>query len=195
MFRLRLCYTKDAPIRYVSHLDMMKLMERLLRRAELPVMYSQGHCPKMRLSMAWPLSVGMTSESEWADIMMATWVSPDKLLPLLNYCAPHGCRILTAAYVNLKQTSLTEQVTQARWSVVARKIDEEETLSLSRVSWLIKEDETTYTYDFIAPAGPKNNTRIQDVFSKTALIHRHTLFLSSHTDHIAPRDDSLINSH
>ena len=160
MFRIRLKFTKEDPIKYLGHLDMMKLLERAIRRADLPMLYSQGFCPKIKLSIAWPLSVGMTSSCEYADIQLDKLVSPDKIAPLLNSVLPAGCRILSASLVDPKQKSLTEQVSEARWKVIEN--NPEKTV-----------------HELLLPAGPKNNTRVQDMFPKTAQIERVELVLSS----------------
>ena len=155
MFRLRFTFTKESPIRFLSHLDMMKLMERALRRAELPVLFSQGHTPRMKLSLAWPLSVGMTAAAEYADVVLEKWIAADKIPALLNYVMPAGCRVTDAKMVDMKQDSLTAQVTAARWEVTPEPGAPVQEMTL--------------------PAGPKENTRIQDMFPKTALLHRAAL--------------------
>jgi len=176
MFRIRLKFTKEDPVKYLGHLDMMKLLERAVRRAELPVVFSQGFCPKMKLSVAWPLSVGMTSLGEYADIVLTKWVAQDKIAPLLNSVLPTGCRISDASLVNLKQKSLTEQVSAAKWyvevnlhDVIPAKAD------ISQ--YLIEKTPDKKIYEMTLPAGPKKNVRVQDLFPKTAQIERVELLL------------------
>jgi len=158
MFRVRLKFTKEEPIKYLGHLDLMKLLERAVRRADLPMIYSQGFNPKIKLSIAWPLSVGMTSICEYADIQLDKWIAVEKLAPLLNSIMPVGCRVLEASIVDPKQKSLTEQVTEASWKVI--ESNPEKTV-----------------HELTLSAGPKNNTRVQDMFAKTAQIERVELVL------------------
>jgi radical SAM-linked protein len=161
MFRLRLKFTKDASIRYLSHLDTIALLERMIRRAELPVMFSQGFSPRMKLSVAWPLSVGMSSRGELADVWLEQWIAPDKVVPLLNSVAAPGCRILSAELVHLREPALTEQVRAAVWAVPAA--DQPTDQPSEQVT---------------LPAGPRENVRIQDQFPKTAWIERIELVLN-----------------
>ena len=55
-------FTKEDSIKYVSHLELMRTIQRIIRRAELPVQYSQGFNPHIILSIAQPLSVGVYSK-------------------------------------------------------------------------------------------------------------------------------------
>ena len=64
----RLFYKKEGLARFVSHLDTMRYMTRLLRRAGLPVWYTEGFNPHLYITFAMPLSLGMASEYEMADI-------------------------------------------------------------------------------------------------------------------------------
>ena len=56
-YRLKFSFTREENIKYISHLDMMRLLQRALRRAEIPVAYSGGFNPQPRLSIALPLSL------------------------------------------------------------------------------------------------------------------------------------------
>ena len=61
-------FTKDADIKFVSHLDLMRTIQRIVRRACLPVEYSKGFNPHMALAIAQPLSVGVYSEGDYLDL-------------------------------------------------------------------------------------------------------------------------------
>ena len=65
--RVRFTYGIDGPLRYVAVLDMMRIWGRLLRRANMPIAYSQGFHPQPRLQIAAPLPVGYSSEYELTD--------------------------------------------------------------------------------------------------------------------------------
>lgn len=61
-------YTKKSDIKYVAHLELMRTIQRIIRRSELPVKYSQGFNPHMSLSIAQPLAVGVYSRGEYMDV-------------------------------------------------------------------------------------------------------------------------------
>jgi radical SAM-linked protein len=75
--RLRLIFGKEGPARYISHLDLVRALERALIRAALPVAYSQGFTRRPRLSMAAALPLGYTSEAEIADVWLSRPIASD----------------------------------------------------------------------------------------------------------------------
>ena len=66
-FKYRIKYTKGPELRFVSHLDLMRLFQRAVRRAGLPIGYSHGFNPHQLMSFGNPLSLGMTSTGEYCD--------------------------------------------------------------------------------------------------------------------------------
>jgi len=82
--RLRVTFGRGEEVKYITHLDLMRLWERLLRRAGLPVSYSAGQAPRPRLALAAPLAVGVTSEGELMEVFLDTRLS---LLPLTKRLA------------------------------------------------------------------------------------------------------------
>ena len=68
MIRLRVKFTRGEEVKYISHLDMLKVFERALRRANIPIAYNKGFNPRPQIVFGLPLSVGVTSESEYADL-------------------------------------------------------------------------------------------------------------------------------
>lgn len=65
--KLRLQITKESGIRFISHLEYLKTLEKAIRRARIPVAYSQGFNPHMKFSLASALSVGVTSRARRAE--------------------------------------------------------------------------------------------------------------------------------
>ena len=70
MHKVRMEITKEEEVCFISHLDYARAMERAIRRAKLPAAYSEGFNPHMKLAFASALSVGVTSDAEYADIAM-----------------------------------------------------------------------------------------------------------------------------
>jgi radical SAM-linked protein len=73
---------------------MQRLWERLLRRSQLPLAYSQGFNPHIRMSLAVPLSVGMTSSAEYLEIEMTTLLKPQEITAALQPVIPQGLDIM-----------------------------------------------------------------------------------------------------
>lgn len=70
MEKIRIALQKGEATKYVGHLDFGRAVERALRRAKLPVAYSIGFNPHMKLSFGPALGVGIASESEYIDVEM-----------------------------------------------------------------------------------------------------------------------------
>lgn len=68
--RLRVWFRKGERVRYISHLDVLRYWERAIRRAGLPLSYSQGFTPHPKLAFAGPLPLGFTSEAEVMDVTL-----------------------------------------------------------------------------------------------------------------------------
>lgn len=85
-------YTKDSSIKFVAHLDLMRTIQRVVRRAGLPVEYSRGFNPHMTLSLAQPLSVGVYSEGEYLDTVFNEEIDTEFAKKSLNDNSPMGIR-------------------------------------------------------------------------------------------------------
>lgn len=90
MHKYRIRYSRGKEARFISQLDFMRTMTRALRRARLPLQYSQGFNPHAVLSVAVPLSVGVTSDGECMDVGFETEVDPHLALKQLNDALPLG---------------------------------------------------------------------------------------------------------
>lgn len=89
MRNVRLFYSKRGRMRFISHLDMTRFMTRLLRRANLPVWYTEGFNPHLYLTFALPLSLGFESEYEVMDIKITDdSLDISKIPQILNSTAP-----------------------------------------------------------------------------------------------------------
>lgn len=96
MSRFYLRYEKGEAARFTSHLDFLRAMTRTLRRAHIPVSFSQGFNPHPRLSFALPLPLGMTSRCELMELETDIDIAPDVLLDTLNRFVPPGLRFIEA---------------------------------------------------------------------------------------------------
>ena len=118
--RLRIRFGKHGPLRFVGHLDLSKTWERVLRRAEIPLEYSQGFNPRPRMQFAAALPVGATSESEYLDIWLTQRLSGslrDDWVPKLQACSPSGLVVYTLAEVPIGQAALPTLVTESEYVV------------------------------------------------------------------------------
>ncbi len=94
MMNVRIQFSKGYEVKYVSHLDLMRTFNRLLMRSGLPVSYTQGFNPHIILTFAQPLSVGVTSDGEYAEFQLDEPCTTDEIKEKLNKVAPQGIEIL-----------------------------------------------------------------------------------------------------
>ena len=124
--RLRITFAKGEPIKYISHLDLMRTWERALRRAQVPLAYSEGFNPRPKISIAAPLPVGFTGRGEVMDIVLWRHTSPYNFAKRLKPHLPPGLEILSIEEVYLSLPSLQSQMRYAEYRVV---VESEETLA------------------------------------------------------------------
>ncbi len=117
MQRLRIRFSRGQEIKFIAHLDIMRLWERALRRAQVSLAYSEGFSPHPRISLAAPLAVGVTSEAELMDVLIARWVSPHWFTTVVSQQLPPSIEILGVYQVELTMPSLQSQVRYAEYGV------------------------------------------------------------------------------
>ncbi len=116
MYRLRIKYHKEHHLRFIAHLEMLRLMERVFRRMNLPLHYTQGFNPHPRISFASPLSVGVESVAELLDVELTEKMPVEEVLAKAHGALPKGLIFETAKYVEDKR-SLMSLVTWAEYTV------------------------------------------------------------------------------
>jgi radical SAM-linked protein len=88
--RLRVTYAKGENLRYISHLDLLRTWERVLRRAGIPVTYSKGYHPHPKIVFAAALPVGCTGAAEVMDVLLDQPMPPRRVLRGLAHQMPEG---------------------------------------------------------------------------------------------------------
>ena len=117
--RFRLTFSKGSALRYIGHLDLVRAWERALRRASLPVAWTHGYTPRIRLSFAAPLALGAVGERELADVFLNERVDVDDLRVRLGAQLPGSCDLLDAVELPVGAPSLPSQVAWAWYEVSA----------------------------------------------------------------------------
>jgi radical SAM family uncharacterized protein/radical SAM-linked protein len=109
--RLVFRFHKTGLLRYLSHLELNSAVQRALRRAGLPVAYTQGFHPQPRLAFATPQPTGMEAWNELADVALTEATDPKEFVRRLNAAAPDGLVIASAEERELNAPSLMSLVT------------------------------------------------------------------------------------
>lgn len=110
-------FEKKGAARFISHLDVLRSMQRAMRRARIPVAYSQGFNPHMLLSFATALSLGAESTAELLDIKLTQMVDLDEMLEALNRAFPAGFKAVRARVADEKEPKLTKEMKWAGYTV------------------------------------------------------------------------------
>lgn len=96
MYKLRFCFEKNGPAAYISHLDLMKALQRSFVRAGVPVKYSQGFNPHIEMSIVVPLSTGYETRCDLCDLDLVVDELPENFVDSLNAVMPWGMKVLHA---------------------------------------------------------------------------------------------------
>ena len=155
MHRLRVTFSRGEELKYLSHLDVMRLWERALRRANLPLAYSQGFSPHPKISIAAPLPLGVTGERELMDIVIQRRISPYLVQKNLTSQLPKDMSITSVVQVPADASSLQSQVRRAEYRVEVEtdkpvgeiKAAIDSFLALAELPWQHKRDEEMRSYD------------------------------------------------
>ena len=127
--RVRVTFTKGEPIRFIGHLDVVRLWERAARRARLPLAYTFGFTPHPRLTFAAPLALGATGERELMDAFFTERLELSTLRRALSAQLPPGCSVMDLQEVRLDAPSVMAVVRWSGYRVTVREalrsVDEE----------------------------------------------------------------------
>ncbi len=115
--RLRVTFSKGEEIKYISHLDLFRLWERVLRRAGVPLAYSQGFNPRPKLNLGAPLPVGFSGRNEVMDIWLRRYIAPLYFARRVKRWLPPGLDVVSVEEVYIKLPALQTQVRYAQYRV------------------------------------------------------------------------------
>ena len=101
--RYSIKFSKESDIKFVSHLDLAKTIQRIVKRSGLPIKYSKGFNPHMAISIGQPLSVGMYSVGEYLDIEFTEKLEEEFIKDTLNANLPSGIKIHEVVFIEERE--------------------------------------------------------------------------------------------
>ena len=116
-FIYRLKFTKGEGVKFIGHLDIMRMFQRANKRAKLPMAYSNGFNPHQILSFASPLTLGTTSEGEYGDFELAEKIEPKVMIDALNKELPDGVIVLDGVLIEGKTDSAMASIDGALYEI------------------------------------------------------------------------------
>lgn len=155
MQRLRIKFSRGPEIKFISHLDIVRLWQRAFNRAGIQIAYSTGFSPHPKISLAAPLPLGVTSEAELMDIFCIKGVAPHFFVSAVNQELPPGLTVDKVYPISFDLPSLQSQISLAEYRV---ELDTEKgppdiktaistLLALEHLPWQHQRDTGPHQYD------------------------------------------------
>lgn len=119
--RIRIRYAKRGALRFTSHRDFARALERAVRRANVPIAFSQGFTPHPKISYASAAPTGVASEAEYLELGLQRAVDPAELVRALDAALSPGLDILEA--VEARGESLPDRIDASRWRIELPGVD------------------------------------------------------------------------
>jgi radical SAM-linked protein len=113
---IRFRFSRGEELKFIAHLDVLRLFERAIKRSGLPIAYTQGFNPRQKLVFGLPMPVGLTSSAEYADAEFDQDISPGYFIETLNKSLPEGIRVLDAVILKCGETVMS-QIASARYEI------------------------------------------------------------------------------
>lgn len=113
--KMRIRYAKRGPLRFSSHRDFQRALERALRRARVPMAYSAGFSPHPKVSYANAAPTGAASEAEYVEIGLVRMCDPEALRAELDDALPPGLDIIDV--VEARSSDLVARLQASRWRI------------------------------------------------------------------------------
>jgi radical SAM-linked protein len=115
--KLRLRYAKRGPLRFASHRDLARALERALRRAQVPMAYSAGFTPHPKISYVGAAPTGAASEAEYLEIGLAQRCDPEAVRTALDDSLPPGIDVLECVEATEGGGSLADRIDATHWRI------------------------------------------------------------------------------
>lgn len=119
-YPIRVAFTKQGKVRFVSHRDIARAFERAFRIEALPLAFTQGFSPRPKVSFGLALSVGHESDAEYLDVELAEPVALDPLGPALTSALPEGIDVIGVVPLVDRAPALQEAVGAVEWELEVR---------------------------------------------------------------------------
>ena len=122
--KVRLRFAKRGKLRFTSHRDVARSFERALRRADLPMAYSQGYNPHPKVSWVGAAPTGAASEAEYVEIQLVEHLDPEVVRAKLDAALPEGLAVLEG--VRAGPGGLAERIEASAWRIELRGLSGEQ---------------------------------------------------------------------
>jgi radical SAM-linked protein len=119
--KLRIKFSKQGPVKFVGHLDVMRYFQKAMRRAGIDIKYSEGFSPHQIMSFAAPLGVGLTSNGEYMDIEVNSMEDCKTMVSQLNEVMAEGIQIMECHILEERAKNAMSLVAAADYTLTFRE--------------------------------------------------------------------------
>ena len=137
--RMMVVFKKGYDMRFIGHLDLLRTVQRGLRRSKLPIAYSNGFNPHIKLSFAAPLSVGIIGEREMMELPLTEEVDKGHFIEAMNKVMPESLKIVDCHPIEDKFPTLMSLVAGAEYKIYLTK-DEASTKLMKSINDFITQE-------------------------------------------------------
>ncbi len=166
--RFRVYFGKIGEMALVSHLDLVRLFDRVVRRAALPISFTGGYHPGPRISIANALTLGVTSSGEIVDFELTKVMNIDEFRHALEKELPSEIPIMKVEEVSVNSTSATRLLEEAEYLITVQTEDifNQETWE----SWIKNVlDSSEINWEKTTKSGKKKTVNLRDRLSHLSL--------------------------
>ncbi|MDO4203342.1 MAG: TIGR03936 family radical SAM-associated protein [Selenomonadaceae bacterium] len=117
MIKYRMGLTKGEELRFISHLDYAEVIRRAILRAKLPVNYSEGFNPHMKMTFLAALALGVTSDAEYMDVELTEELPAQEIAARLKPQLPNGVKLLKVKKVDINRPTRKAQPDMAVYQI------------------------------------------------------------------------------
>lgn len=115
--KIRIKFSKLGAMKFIGHLDLLRMFQKAFRRTNIPIAYSQGFNPHQLISIAAPLAIGITSSAEYMDIEISSHIDKQEAINQLNNTLPESIKIIDWIKLNGKSKSAMSIVGAAKYNI------------------------------------------------------------------------------
>jgi radical SAM-linked protein len=157
MYEYRLRFSKEKNLKFLSHLELMRAMDRAFRRGKLSLAYSEGFHPHPKISFGPALAVGISSNDEYLDFQLLHDLEPDEIQAILNGSLPEGIRIIAVSRFKHHAKPLNAIINRATYSVFLQSSPADQSKIITWLTDLLQLPE------FITPRYTKDGQKLVNI--------------------------------
>ncbi len=191
--RLRVWFGKLGDMALISHLDLLRLFERAVRRAALPISFTNGFHPSPRISIAQALPLGVTSSGEIVDFELTQIVEPEAFKTKLSSQLPAELPITRVEPIELKDPSATQILSGAEYLIT---VATDAGINLEQwQEWVEKiKGLDTFWWEQTTKSGKKQTVNLRDRLKELEVIEPHSLGFKpqGNREHTGEQEDSSV---